>query len=281
MYMGELRNLLCIDSSDGYSVWQKNTIDFEFSKKENKAIFDGLTYNLPVPIYLFANNIGDKDYIFEGIFQANSLSLDRQSFNLVLQDKITKLENFKEYFEYINRYKKVDFNEIALRTDPLKEVPVPRDSLPALKRDYPIPDSGNPDYLELLERFKILGNFGEEKALQFERNRVAKFDKDLSKRVCKVPLDKEGYDIASFNKGIGGIQDIKIEVKTTANSNGLTPFFMSANECKIMQENIKNYWLYRIFNVHSTVPSLFRIRENVYKHINLEPLNYLCHLKAI
>lgn len=82
---------------------EKNTIDFEFSKKENKAIFDGLTYNLPVPIYLFANNIGDKDYIFEGIFQANSLSLDRQSFNLVLQDKINELENFKEYFEYINR----------------------------------------------------------------------------------------------------------------------------------------------------------------------------------
>lgn len=258
---------------------ERNTTDFEFQKKENKAIFDGLTYNLPVPIYLFVNLPGEKDYAFCGVYQANALSTDRKSFTLVHQDRIMDENNFHEYFQYMWQYRRADFKTIADRTKLLREVPLPSGRLEAREREKMAPE-GNPDYLELQERLKILGDFGEEKALQFERNRVAKFAPELVDRIQKVSLDKEGYDIDSFRKEGRNISKVKIEVKTTTNTTGLNPFFMSGNEYGVMDRSHDDYWLYRIFNVHSTNVSLFRITEKIREKINFIPDSYRCEFRT-
>ncbi len=248
---------------------------FEFSGKENKAIFDGLITDMPVPIYLFANEEYEKDYVFYGIFEANSLSDDRKSFTLVNSGERLRKENFYEYKKFIDEYVNSDFNSIAASTPILLEKNLPSGAkmhIGTASHEH----GGNPDYLQLQEKLKILGSFGEDKALQFERERVAKFSPDYAKQVRKVQLDREGYDIATFDLDGKTIKPIKLEVKTTTSSNGLSPFFMSSNEKSVMESNPKDYWLYRIFNIHSTTPSFYSLKSDVKESIILTPKEYTC-----
>ena len=137
---------------------------------------------------------------------------------------------------------------------------------------------GNPDYIQLQRKLKILGNFGEEKALQFERDRVSKFAKDYAEQVIRVDNDREGYDIRSFWQDGKQIRELKLEVKTTTDANGINPFFMSANEFDVMKQSSKDYWLYRLFNMHSTRPSFYALKGNVAQKVIFKPSEYACYL---
>ncbi len=254
------------------------TSNFEFSKKENRAIFDGLITDMPVTIYLFVNYPKESDYEYVGTFEANSLSADRKSFTLVKTDNRAEESNFYEYEQFVRDYISTNFNNIVSNTPLLLERDLPSGlTMVASQRSFNAAQ-GNPDYIQLQRKLKILGNFGEEKALQFERDRVSKFAKDYAEQVIRVDNDREGYDIRSFWQDGKQIRELKLEVKTTTDANGINPFFMSANEFDVMKQSSKDYWLYRLFNIHSTRPSFYALKGNVAQKVIFKPSEYACYL---
>ena len=258
---------------------EPETINYEFSKEGNKAIFDGLITDIPVPIYLFVKKKYESKYEYVGIFEANSLSSDRKWFSLVESEHRQDFHNFYDYQKFVAEYLNSNFIEIAENTPILFEKKIPSQSkLPASRQPLEYFENRNPDYMQLREKLKILGNFGEEKALQYEKNRVKSFAPEYAGHVIKVDNDREGFDIRSYRLDGKQIKELKIEVKTTTNSCGTNPFFMSSNEMNVMKMNGRDYWLYRLFNIHSTQPSFYAFRGNVEQMIKFEPSEYLCSI---
>ena len=257
---------------------EPETSNFEFSKKENKAIFDGLITDMPVPIYLFVNYPKESDYEYLGMFEANSLSTDRKSFTLVKTECRDTLDNFYEYQEFVRDYVSANFTNIVKNTPLLLEKDLPYGLTIEASEQHHNSMQGNPDYVQLQKKLKILGNFGEEKALQYEKARVSEFSADYAKHVTRVDSDREGYDIRSFWLDGKQIRELKLEVKTTTDSNGFNPFFMSANEFDVMNKSDKDYWLYRLFNIHSTRPSFYALRGDITKKVVFRPSEYACYM---
>ena len=123
------------------------------------------------------------------------------------------------------------------------------------------------------ERNRALGFAGEERALAHERAtlRAAGRD-DLARRIVWVSReegDGAGYDIASFTaEGRPRL----IEVKTT-NGWDLTPFHISRNELRIVDENRDAWQLFRIYDF-ARAPKAFEIRPPVEAHVSLTATSF-------
>lgn len=115
-------------------------------------------------------------------------------------------------------------------------------------------ESENPDYEGKRKRDKQLGDRGEHLVLQMEKERLKLFPK-LAKRVKKAKFDYMGYDILSFDEN--GLERY-IEVKATKSKSGQANFFLSYNELQKATE-LKNYWVYMVYDILSTSPKVWRI----------------------
>ncbi len=114
----------------------------------------------------------------------------------------------------------------------------------------------NPDYLEIEQRNRNLGESGEELVLEYEKWRLINSGNEkLAEKVewvSKEQGDGAGFDILSYNENGN---DRYLEVKTTKLGE-LTPFYFTQNELRFSQKKSKEYYLYRVFKFNQS-PNIF------------------------
>jgi Domain of unknown function (DUF3883) len=122
-------------------------------------------------------------------------------------------------------------------------------------------------------RNRKLGRDGEELVLQFERERLRRFDRaDLARKIRWISEedgDGAGYDILSFDaKG----EERFLEVKTTVGSD-TTPFYLTRNELSLSSERPEAFRLCRVFDF-SIQPRMFELAPPLESLVHLSPLGY-------
>lgn len=129
------------------------------------------------------------------------------------------------------------------------------------------------NFLELEARNRHIGLSGEKLALEFERQRLIRADRDhLARQIEHVSVEKGdglGFDIHSYHTDG---TDLFIEVKSTRLRKE-NPFFITTNEVRFSVENRDNYSLYRIYHL-SKSPKLFALPGEVTTHCSLSPTEY-------
>lgn len=136
-----------------------------------------------------------------------------------------------------------------------------------------------PNYQEQHERNNRLGKRGENIVFNIEKNFFRDNDFDLKKlKHSSEKDDRLGYDIQSLDKNK---KTKYIEVKATRRKKGDTNFIITENE-KEKAERLENYFIYIVFEAHTTRPKIWRIEEPFKKHIGklvLIPINFRVVIK--
>src|SRR5699024_7966680 len=96
-----------------------------------------------------------------------------------------------------------------------------------------------PDYDSINQRRSLIGETGERKVMQYEKDRLKNSQHRESIEHVSKDNDGEGYDIMSFEEN----GDPRyIEVKTTTSINN-ADFYLTRNELETMEKH-ENYWVY-------------------------------------
>lgn len=187
--------------------------------------------------------------------------------------------------EYLIKRKELDNLFVRFSTE--QELPKPKkiayskllvDSPPVGLVEDPKPKYSKrlrkPNFIEIEQENKKLGELGEELVVEYEKWRLINIGKEkLSEKIEWISKDRgdgAGFDILSKNPNGS---DRYIEVKTTKLGE-LTPFYFTRNELKFSQENSKKFYLYRVFKYHQN-PNLF-IKNGSFDEIcRFEPTNFV------
>lgn len=131
------------------------------------------------------------------------------------------------------------------------------------------------DYLKVAQVNACIGLKGEEYALKYEIERVRQLGLDSNKvKHIAIQSDAYGYDIESIDKDDHGKEiKIYIEVKTTKETND-TKFFISRKEYETSKEKSSQYYIYRIYDVNSTQPKLYREKGFIEDNFDIDPYTY-------
>jgi len=129
------------------------------------------------------------------------------------------------------------------------------------------------NYLEREARNASLGEAGERFVLEIEHRRLweagAKHLAERIEHVAKTKGDGLGYDIASFDPD--GSERL-IEVKTTT-FGAMTPFFATAREVAVSNDQPHQYRLYRLFKFR-TEPKVFVLPGSLRQSCVLDPVQF-------
>jgi hypothetical protein len=120
------------------------------------------------------------------------------------------------------------------------------------------------DYIAESIRNKKLGDQGEEIVLEYEKDILRRHNrKDLASKVKRVSLEDDslGYDIVSFTPD-GDIKYIDVKATRSGIDNRM-PFYLTEREKYIMDKNVNNYYLYRIFSANTITPKLLIIDKRL------------------
>ncbi len=183
----------------------------------------------------------DKPYIigYKPLFNYQSLLED-----MVLDylDKRKELDQLFERFAQPKELKapqKIDFSRLLVNP------PAPV-QIQESKATY-TPRLRKPNYLQIEQQNRQLGQLGEELIFQYEKHRLLQADKaslaDQIEWIARDAGDGAGFDILSRNENG---TDRYIEVKTTTLGES-TPFYFTRNELRVSQEKARDYFLYRVF----------------------------------
>ncbi len=149
-------------------------------------------------------------------------------------------------------------HKVALRFNQLLDEPPKREGQLALEPQLAYENPIKVNYLEVEQNNSLLGKYGEELVIQYEKWRLIEAGNDsLADQVEWVAQEKGdwlGYDILSRNTNG---TDRYIEVKTTKLGKD-APIFFSKNEYDFAQSNHSHYHLYRLFNFNKG-PRLFML----------------------
>jgi hypothetical protein len=131
---------------------------------------------------------------------------------------------------------------------------------------------------------KRLGEHGELVVMNAERYSLRKMNKaDLADRIRQISKENSsaGYDILSFEEDG---RNKYIEVKSTNNSpSSQVNFLITINECEKAKE-LKNYYIYIVFNVKSKNPIIGRLRDPFSfqgKGCTLTPISFRVEISLI
>ena len=139
------------------------------------------------------------------------------------------------------------------------------------------------DFEKENKKHRRLGERGEVIVLNAERDFLMEKDKALAKRIRQISKENTsaGYDILSFEEDG---QNKYIEVKSTNNSPSSTVNFqISSNEYEKAKE-LKNYYIYIVFNVKSEKPKIWRLRNPFSlqdKGLILTPISFRVEISII
>lgn len=133
------------------------------------------------------------------------------------------------------------------------------------------------DFEEENKKHRRLGERGEKIVRNAERDSLKKMGRaDLANRIRQISKDNTsaGYDILSFEED--GRKKY-IEVKSTNNSPSSTlNFLITSNEWEKAEE-LKNYYIYIVFNVKSEKPKIGKLRDPFSlqgKGLTLTPISF-------
>ena len=132
------------------------------------------------------------------------------------------------------------------------------------------------DFEKENKKHRRLGERGEEIVLNAERDFLKENDKALAKRIRQISKENTsaGYDILSFEEDG---QNKYIEVKSTINSpSSKANFLITINEYEKSKE-LKNYYIYIVFNVKSEKPKIGILRDPFSlqgKGLTLTPISF-------
>jgi len=133
------------------------------------------------------------------------------------------------------------------------------------------------DFEEENKKHRRLGERGEVIVLNAERDSLRKIDKAfLANEIRQVSKENTsaGYDILSFEKDR---RNKYIEVKSTDNSpSSNVNFLITINEYEKAKE-LKNFYIYIVFNVKSKNPKIWRLRDPFSlqgKGLTLAPISF-------
>jgi len=140
------------------------------------------------------------------------------------------------------------------------------------------------DFEKENKKHRRLGERGELIVLNAERDSLKKMgEADLPNRIRQISKENTsaGYDILSFEEDG---REKYIEVKSTNNSpSGKANFLITINECEKAKE-IKNYYIYIVFNVKSKNPKIWRLRDPFSlqgKGFTLTPISFRVEISII
>lgn len=137
------------------------------------------------------------------------------------------------------------------------------------------------DFEKRYEENRILGDAGERYIYDYEieRLRDLKLSIDVFEEVIhtsKVFGDGAGYDILSKQEKNGELYNLYIEVKTTKGDLN-TPFFISINELRFMEDYEKEARIYRVYNFDYDT-NVGEVEVIDYKTLmneyNIDPISY-------
>lgn len=158
----------------------------------------------------------------------------------------------------------VDYAELLTSPPPaskLKEPPIP----------YQRRRLSKPNYLQLEQQNRQLGNLGEQLIFEYEQWRLRSAGKpnlaDSVEWIARDLGDGAGFDILSRNSNG---TDRYIEVKTTK-LREFTPIYLTRNELLFSQKNSNDFYLYRVFNYNQS-PRFF---------VKQGALDEICGLEAV
>jgi len=222
-----------------------------------------------------------------------NLGLSNDDSNIGLIDKRELIFNFKMEDSIMKEWKMWEFSDFLYTQfgrPPKKEsTPTELSDYIDFKGDYPDLRDIRPEFIDLevdsaqglskkerkraLSKTKLidfekenkklrrLGERGEVIVLNAERYSLKKMDKAvLAKRIRQISKENTsaGYDILSFEEDG---QNKYIEVKSTNNSpSSMVNFLITSNEYEKAKE-LKNYYVYIVFNVKSKNPKIWRLRD--------------------
>ena len=132
---------------------------------------------------------------------------------------------------------------------------------------------------------KIMGNRGEEIAVEIEKRRLSKLGReDLIGRIIPVGKKKDGlgYDVRSVDVDDNNMtHDIFIEVKATSGDID-RPFDISRRELKVSQRFREYYYLYRIYNLreNSSDVRFYKVKGALDDNYDLEATGYRAYKKT-
>ncbi len=157
----------------------------------------------------------------------------------------------------------------------LEEPPKPDDRMaPAIAEPRTFYNPGGVNYLEREARNQLLGEAGEQFAINFERARLIRAGKEsLAEHIEQVSATvgpSAGFDIKSFEENG---TDRFIEAKTTKYGKN-SPFFVTPNELRLSRDNASSYYLYRLFKFRES-PRLFALHGRVEDKCILEPSEFI------
>lgn len=111
------------------------------------------------------------------------------------------------------------------------------------------------NYIEKQIRNKVIGDTGEYKVVQVEKERLQEANRnDLAKCVHVVESDAYGYDVVSFEED--GTER-HIEVKTSTSSADVVSFRITAHEIDTLMKDDK-YQLYYLYNINGVVIKMMK-----------------------
>jgi len=252
---------------------------------------------------------GHVDYFID------NLGLPSDDSNIDLIDKRELVFTFKMEDSIMKEWKMWEFSDFLYTQfgRPPKKEPTPtelRDYID-FKDDYPDLRDIRPEFIDLevdsaqglskkerkrsLSKTKLidfekenkkhrrLGERGEVIVLNVERDFLKEKDKALAKRIRQISKENTsaGYDILSFEEDG---QNKYIEVKSTNNSPSSTVnFLITSNEYEKAKE-LKNYYIYIVFNVKSEKPKIWRLRNPFSlqdKGLTLTPISFRVEISII
>ena len=164
---------------------------------------------------------------------------------------------------------------------------MPPCSIPASDQDYTFGTikSINEQQAAMKEKNrKKKGNFGEELAIQIEKDRLTKLGHpELISRINHVAKRKDGlgYDIESVDiDAAGNVTKIYIEVKTTSGDIN-RPFYISNREVAASKKYGDSYYIYRIFGVTENTDDIqyYKLKGNVRDTCSLKEVSFIATAK--
>lgn len=124
-----------------------------------------------------------------------------------------------------------------------------------------------PDYDSINQRRSLIGETGERKVMQYEKDRLKNSQYSESIEHVSKDNDGAGYDIMSFEEN----GDPRyIEVKTTTSINNVD-FYLTRNELETMEKH-ENYWVYVVTGIYQDEPVISPFEKSKLKELELVPV---------
>lgn len=180
--------------------------------------------------------------------------------------------------------------EIRNVVDPNKEMPrefirklveVDRPEISKHYKKLSAPSNKKTDYIKKAQNDLKYGLLGEELVLEYEKRRLyalGEIEAANSIKWASKLSDSYGYDIQSFDYINGRLTPIQIEVKTTPSPVDVD-FYVSINELERSREHKETYFVYRIYDVNSMSPKIYRARGEIDRNFTIDPVTFKARYK--